>query len=118
MSFTKIVAELDQIVMKMVSERYGIKKHYEKLQGSISYLLKLIKYLPADKESKKMGIIAHTDKSFMSILHQHKVKGLEIKAKDGQWIPIDPSPSSFIVMAGDACMVRNLKLSLLSLTTN
>lgn len=117
LTFSKTVAELDQIVMRMVSDTYGINKHYEKLQGSISYLLKLIKYQPppADKESnetKNMGIIPHTDKSFMSILHQHQVKGLEIKAKDGQWILIDPSPSSFIVMAGDACMVSNIKLTL------
>lgn len=106
LSFAKIVAELDQMVMRMVSERYGIEKHYEKLQGSMSYLLKLIKYRSADRESNEtnMGIIPHTDKSFMSILHQHQVEGLEMKTKDGQWILIDPSPSSFIVMAGDACM--------------
>ncbi|KAL3511832.1 hypothetical protein ACH5RR_024549 [Cinchona calisaya] len=104
LSFSKAVAELDQMVMKMVSEKYGIEKNYETLLGSMSYLLKLIKYRVPRENEKNLGIVPHTDKSFTSILHQHQVKGLEIKNKDGEWMLIDPSPSSFIVMAGDACM--------------
>ncbi|CAH1422741.1 unnamed protein product [Lactuca virosa] len=40
----------------------------------------------------------------MTIPHEKQVKGLQIKTKEGQWIEVDPSPSSFIVMAGDVCM--------------
>lgn len=94
--------------MRMVSERYGIEKQYKPLQESISYLFKMIKYRPAKESERNLGIVPHTDKSFMSILHQHQVKGLEIKMKDEEWIIIDPSPSSFIVMAGDALMVRQI----------
>ncbi|CAI9114062.1 OLC1v1014681C1 [Oldenlandia corymbosa var. corymbosa] len=104
LSFSRIVAELDQLVMIMVCETYGIEKEYESLLGSMSYLLRLIKYRGPEENEKNLGIVPHTDKSFMSILHQHQVKGLEIKTKDGEWILIDPSPRSFVVMAGDACM--------------
>ncbi|XP_027166189.1 probable 2-oxoglutarate-dependent dioxygenase AOP1 [Coffea eugenioides] len=103
-SYSKIVAELDQIVMRMVSEAYGIEKNYESLLGSMSYLLRLIKYRRPHENEKNLGIVPHTDKSFMSILQQDQVKGLEIKTKDGEWMVIDPSPFSFIVMAGDVCM--------------
>ncbi|PWA86689.1 oxoglutarate/iron-dependent dioxygenase [Artemisia annua] len=45
------------------------------------------------------------DKSFMTVIHQREEgKSLEIQAKDGEWIQVDLSPSSFIVMAGDVCM--------------
>ena len=104
-SYSKIVAELDQMVMRMVSEAYGIEKNYESLLGSMSYLLRLIKYRRPHENEKNLGIVPHTDKSFMSILQQDQVKGLEIKTKDGEWMVIDPSPFSFIVMAGDVCMV-------------
>ncbi|KAK1434087.1 hypothetical protein QVD17_11005 [Tagetes erecta] len=104
LKYTKIVSELDQIVMRMVAKSYGIEEHYETLLGSTTYLLKLIKYLSPQGSDQNMGIVPHTDKTFMSILHQNEVKGLEIKTKDGEWIEVDPTPSSFIVMAGDACM--------------
>ena len=103
--FSKAVAELDHMVMKMVAKSYGIEEHYKLLHGSITYLLRFIKYLSPQDNERNLGIVPHTDKSFMSILHQKEVKGLEIKTKDGEWIEVDPSSSSFIVMAGDACMV-------------
>lgn len=104
--FTKVVAELDQVVMRMVSQSYGIENHYERLLETTSYLFRLIKYRERHEKETALGIVPHTDKSFMSILHQHQVPGLEIKTTNDQWILVDPSPSSFIVMAGDACMVR------------
>ncbi|KAL2458719.1 2-oxoglutarate (2OG) and Fe(II)-dependent oxygenase superfamily protein [Forsythia ovata] len=104
LAYSKVVAGLDQVVMRMVAESYGIEKKYESLLESTSYLLRLIKYLGPEKNGTNLGIVPHTDKSFMSILHQHQVKGLEIKTKNDEWMVIDPSPSSFIVMAGDACM--------------
>ncbi|KAI5660552.1 hypothetical protein M9H77_29345 [Catharanthus roseus] len=104
LSYTKLVAELDQTVMKMVSESYGIEEHYKPLQESICYLFKMIKYRTPKESEKNIGLIPHTDKTFMSIVHQHQVKGFEMKMKDGEWMLVDPSPSSFLVIAGDAIM--------------
>ncbi|KAK4481904.1 hypothetical protein RD792_012816 [Penstemon davidsonii] len=104
MEYSKLMAELDQVVMRMVSQVYGIEKSYESLLESTSYLLKFIKYRGPESDETSLGIVPHTDKSFMSILHQRQVKGLEIKLKNGEWILIDPLPSTFVVMAGDACM--------------
>ncbi|KAK6125160.1 hypothetical protein DH2020_041093 [Rehmannia glutinosa] len=105
LEFSKFVVKLDQLVMRMVSEVYGIENNYETLLDTTSYLLRLIKYRVPSKDETSLGIVPHTDKSFMSILHQRQVQGLEIKTKNGEnWILVDPSPSSFIVMAGDVCM--------------
>lgn len=105
--YSKAVAKLDQIVMNMVSKYYGIEEHYELLRKSTTYLLKLIKYLSPQEDGKNLGILPHTDKSFMTILHQDEVNGLEIMMKDGEWTKVDLKPSSFVVMAGDAYMVIN-----------
>jgi isopenicillin N synthase-like dioxygenase len=52
-----------------------------------------------------MAFPSHTDKSFFTILYQNHVSGLEIKARNGEWLSIEFPPKSFIVMAGDACQV-------------
>ncbi|CAA0839118.1 2-oxoglutarate (2OG) and Fe(II)-dependent oxygenase superfamily protein [Striga hermonthica] len=105
LEYSKIVAQLDQVVMRMVSESYGITNSYEALLEKTSYLLRLLKYRKPNENESGLGIVPHTDKSFMTILHQNRVPGLEIKAKNGHnWIVVDPSPKFFIVMAGDACM--------------
>lgn len=105
LEFSKAVAELDEVVMRMVSEIYGISNSYQTLHESTSYLLRLIKYRAPAPHETGLGIVPHTDKSFMSFIHQRQVKGLEIKTKDGEWIAVDPSPSAFVVFAGDAVMV-------------
>ncbi|XP_057772950.1 probable 2-oxoglutarate-dependent dioxygenase AOP1 [Salvia miltiorrhiza] len=104
LEYSKVVAELDKVVMRMVAEVYGIRSAYESLVETTSYLLKLIKYRPPAKDEAGLGIVPHTDKSFTSILHQRLVKGLQIMTKAGDWIGVDPSPSAFVFMAGDACM--------------
>ncbi|KAL7099785.1 hypothetical protein ACP275_09G107500 [Erythranthe tilingii] len=104
LEYSRLVAELDQEVMKMVSKNYGIEDSYQSLVGATSYLLRFIKYRAPGKDETGLGIVPHTDKSFMSILHQRQVKGLQIQTKNGDWLLVDPSPSYFVVMAGDACM--------------
>ncbi|KAH6833599.1 hypothetical protein C2S53_016248 [Perilla frutescens var. hirtella] len=104
LEYSKVVGGLDEEVMRMVSEVYGITNSYESLHEATSYLLRLIKYRAPVKDETRSGIVPHTDKSFMTILHQRHVKGLEIMAKNGEWIVVDPSPGAFVVMAGDPCM--------------
>lgn len=90
----------------MVFESYGVEKYYESHIKSVNYLARVMKYREAQVEEAKLGFVAHTDKSFMSTIHQtNQVNGLEIKGKDGQWFKVELSPSSIVVMAGDAIMV-------------
>ncbi|XP_027168371.1 probable 2-oxoglutarate-dependent dioxygenase AOP1 [Coffea eugenioides] len=105
LSYSKLVAELNHVVMRMVAETYGVEKDCESLLGSIYYLLRLIKYRAPREDESNVGLFPHADQTFMSILHQAQVNGLEIMTKNGDWMLIDSlSPSSFIVMAGDVCM--------------
>ncbi|PWA73281.1 oxoglutarate/iron-dependent dioxygenase [Artemisia annua] len=105
LEYSKAVAELEHLVMRIIAKSYGIEENYESLLGSKTYLVRLMKYIiPQVKENESIiGIYAHTDKTFTSLLDQYQVKGLEIKAKDGEWIEVNPLPSSFVFMAGDVC---------------
>lgn len=106
LAYSKAAAELEEMVVKMVFESYGVEKYYESHIKSVNYLARVMKYREAQVEEAKLGFVAHTDKSFMSTIHQtNQVNGLEIKGKDGQWFKVELSPSSIVVMAGDAIMV-------------
>lgn len=109
LSYSKLVAELEETVVKMVFEGYGVdEKKYESYLKSINYLSRVMKYREAKANENKLGFVSHTDKSFMSTIHQFQVDGLEVKAKDGEWFGVELSPSSVVVMAGDAIMVISM----------
>ncbi|XP_073282923.1 probable 2-oxoglutarate-dependent dioxygenase AOP1 [Primulina huaijiensis] len=102
--YTKLAAELELTVAKMVFESYGVDKHYESHVGSANFLCRVMKYREPKTHENKMGFVSHTDKSFLSTIHQNQVNGLEIKAEDGEWFGVELCPSSIVVMAGDAIM--------------
>ena len=104
--YSKLVAELDRMVVRMVLESYGIENgsHIQ----SASFLVRLLKSrVPKMNETNK-AFPSHSDKSFISILHQNKVNGLEIQTKDGKWISHEPpSLQVFLVMAGEVLTVSH-----------
>ncbi|KAF2323291.1 hypothetical protein GH714_034483 [Hevea brasiliensis] len=105
--YSKLIAELEQMVMKMVFESYGVVQSHEDHQESITYLFRMMKYRVPEKDEDDVGVPIHTDKCFIAALHQNEVSGLELRTKDGQWIVFEPSsPSSFVVNAGDALMLH------------
>lgn len=107
MAFSKAVAELDKVVIRMLFESYGVEKYAESHVEATTYLLRYLKYRAPEVNETTMAFPSHTDKSFLTILHQNQVSGLEIQARDGIWISVEFPPSAFVVMAGDACKVRN-----------
>lgn len=91
----------------MIFESYGLSEYYESYIGSTSYLLRLLKHTAPEEVEPQLGFLAHTDKSFTTILHQNHVNALMVETRNGVWIDVDfSSTNSFVVMAGDALMVR------------
>ena len=113
-AFAKIAEEIDQAVTRMIFESYGVdQKYYDSYIKSITYLLRVLKNKAPEKgNDSQLGFVAHTDKSFTTVLHQDRINALEIETKNGDWIKVDlsASPSSFVVFAGDALMVSSYYL--------
>ncbi|KAL2486254.1 2-oxoglutarate (2OG) and Fe(II)-dependent oxygenase superfamily protein [Abeliophyllum distichum] len=101
-SISEKLAELDQIVRRMTVESLGVQKYMDEHMESTDYLVRMQKYDGPQSNEMKLGLTSHTDKNIVSILYQNEVTGLEVLTKDGQWINVEPSLDSFIVMIGDS----------------
>jgi isopenicillin N synthase-like dioxygenase len=63
--------------------------------------LRLTHYPPVSYAANEYGIAPHTDSTFITLLAQNKVSGLQIRTLDGEWLAAEPVPNSFIVNTGD-----------------
>ncbi|KAI3463364.1 hypothetical protein Pfo_020027 [Paulownia fortunei] len=103
-SYSKLLSELDHMLMKMVVSSYGLEKYYDPLIQSSFYMTRFIKYHLPGKNESNIGLVPHRDKGFLTIISSHEVKGLQIKTPDDEWIDFEPSPSKFVVLVGEALM--------------
>ncbi|CAN6582044.1 unnamed protein product [Malus baccata var. baccata] len=108
-SYVKLIEELGERVMRLLFESYGVAaKHYESFAAFNDHIFRLIKYREmkdSDITGTSVWFPSHTDASFISILFQHQIGGLEIESKDGTFVGIDASPCHFIVFAGDMLQI-------------
>ncbi|CAK9146214.1 unnamed protein product [Ilex paraguariensis] len=88
----------------MVFESYGVERNYDSHLRSTTYLLRPVRYRAPEKNESNAGGSIHTDKSFVTILRQNQVQGLQIPARNGDWISVDFPPEAFVIIAGDAYM--------------
>ncbi len=64
--------------------------------------MRLLHYAPQPPEIDNMtGARPHQDTSFFTILLQDDVGGLEIQARNGEWLAAPPRPDMFVVNAGE-----------------
>ncbi|KAF3656979.1 putative flavonol synthase/flavanone 3-hydroxylase-like isoform 3 [Capsicum annuum] len=104
-SYSKPLVELDEMVKRMVLENLGLKDYVDEFLDLSSFLLRLTNYKAAEGEDgNKPGIGDHTDGVFLTIISQNEVNGLQILKKNGEWIDVNISSNSFVVLSGDSFM--------------
>lgn len=77
--------------------------YFEKLQQKPITIQRLLHYPPQEGNItlEEIGIGAHTDYGFLTILSQDSVGGLQVQNRDGEWVSAPPVEDTFIVNIGD-----------------
>lgn len=95
------IAELEGAVRRMVMEGLGVA---DARSEPMWHLFRMSEYgaPTADERQREVRYGSHQDTNSLSVVCQHEVDGLEMQARDGRWILVQPSPASLVVMAGNA----------------
>lgn len=77
--------------------------HFESIQRKPITIQRLLHYPPQQGKvsQEEIGIGAHTDYGFLTILSQDSVGGLQVRNLAGEWISAPPVEGTFIINIGD-----------------
>ncbi|KAJ7948478.1 Gibberellin 2-beta-dioxygenase 8 [Quillaja saponaria] len=100
-AFATRVSRLAESLAEILAQKSGIKSSYfqENCLPNTSYL-RLNRYPPCPFSSKVFGLLPHSDSSFLTIVYQDRVGGLQLM-RDGKWFGVKPNPNALIVNIGD-----------------
>ncbi|KAL5783188.1 hypothetical protein ACOSP7_008217 [Xanthoceras sorbifolium] len=101
-SMSSKMLELDNIILRMVFESYGVGKLYDSFIQDSANTFRLMKYkVPPNNEPSAMGLLPHTDKNTLTILYQNEVQGIEVLNEDGNWVSLIVPNDAFVVIVAD-----------------
>nr|BAC10995.1 flavonol synthase [Nierembergia sp. NB17] len=101
--YGKKLREVVDKIFKSLSLGLGLEAHEMKEAAGgddIVYLLKINYYPPCPRPDLALGVVAHTDMSYITILVPNEVQGLQV-FKDGHWYDVKYIPNALIVHIGD-----------------
>ncbi|KAL1145048.1 hypothetical protein V6Z11_A11G272100, partial [Gossypium hirsutum] len=102
-SFTQLALGLEKTILRMILESFGLEKYMDELVDLTNNHLRAMKYGRPNTSEPTLGIPQHCDNTILTLLSQlNEVQGLEIQNKNGEWMNLNPSPNSFVVMLGES----------------
>ncbi|CAL0322714.1 unnamed protein product [Lupinus luteus] len=95
------VANLAQSLAEILGQKVNINSSYFRENCLLkSASIRLNRYPTCPLSPKVYGLVPHSDTSFLTIVHQDQVGGLEL-VKDGKWVAVKPNPQALVVNIGD-----------------
>ncbi|WVZ81692.1 hypothetical protein U9M48_029041 [Paspalum notatum var. saurae] len=107
-AYAEKVAVLEGVVRRMVLESVGATAEYiEENARETSFKLRLTEYVAPGTAEGRVGLPAHRDTSFLAVLTQNDIDGVEVECGrgDGGWARPALAPGSFLIFAGDTFKV-------------
>lgn len=106
-TMTKIYRSLDEvgkIMLESLTHPLELEGDYfTKMVSEGNSILRLLHYppIPEGADPRCVRAAAHEDINLITILVSATSSGLQLKDRDGTWLPIESDPNSLIVDAGD-----------------
>ncbi len=103
--FAKLYAEFDRVGAKLLSAiatYLGLEERW--FDGPIkdgNSILRLLHYPPVSPEAPGIRAGAHEDINLITLLLGAEEGGLELKDRDGNWLPVVPPPGALAINVGD-----------------
>ncbi|TVU06034.1 hypothetical protein EJB05_49224, partial [Eragrostis curvula] len=100
---------LGSAVVRMVLESLDLPENVAASpHAAVNHVVRLSHYAArpdATEADGGLSLEAHYDSSFLTVLMQNEVEGLEVQARDGRWIAVPPERNTCAVIAGELLMV-------------
>jgi isopenicillin N synthase-like dioxygenase len=96
--------DVAEAVMRGIAVGLGLPSDWftTNLTTDPTVLFRIFHYPPsAATESDRWGVAEHTDYGLLTVLAQDHLGGLEVAARDGSWIRVEPQPAMFVCNLGD-----------------
>lgn len=99
--YTKHVLGLGNVLFELLSESLGLNANHLQDMGCADGVALLSHYYPICPEPDlTMGTSQHADSSFLTVLLNDQVNGLQLLYQD-HWVNVPPTPGALVVNIGD-----------------
>lgn len=104
-AYMEAMSGLGRLLMEAIALGLGLSGDYfeRRFGDAPTQLFRIFHYPPHEwpEEADEWGVRQHTDMGFLTILKQDQSGGLQVRAREGQWLDAPPLDDTFLINIGD-----------------